>query len=231
MRTWWIGVWLVLVSAAVAQAYEETLVENGATLSGRVVFAGERPAPAFQPVHKNQDVCGDRIPDESLVVSEEGGVANALVEVVGVSAGKPRGLAPASLDNEGCAFVPRVQALVTGQSMEIRNSDPILHDAHAWLGSRTIFNLGLPEWRRVSHEFEESGLHEINCNVLHTWMKAWVFVADHPYVVVTGRDGRFSFEDVPVGRYEVRVWHERLGEKLRPVELGEAEAEVDFAFP
>lgn len=108
---------------------------------------------------------------------------------------------------------------------------PILHDAHAWLGSRTIFNLGLPEWRLVSYQFDEPGIHAIDCNVLHTWMKAWVFVADHPYVVVTGRDGRFSLEGVPAGRYEVRVWHERLGEKLKSVEVGEAAAEVDFAFP
>lgn len=209
-----------LVGPAPARAYTEVEVTSPAALEGRVVLRGARPEPSFLPVLKNADVCGDRVPDESLVVGSSGGVAGVVVELVGVTAGKAPLAQPAVLDNRVCAFVPRVQALQVGQSLEIRNGDPILHDAHAWLGSKTVFNLGLPEWRRVSHTFDAPGLHAIDCNVLHTWMKAWVFVADHPYVTVTDEEGRFDLEEIPPGRHDLRIWHEKLGEKRRTVTLG-----------
>ena len=79
--------------------------------------------------------------------------------------------------------------------------------------------MGLPEWRRVSHTFVEPGLHAIDCNVLHTWMKAWIFVADHPYATVTETDGGFVLAEVPPGAYALRIWHERLGERRRAVEI------------
>ncbi len=207
----------MLLGAGPGAAYEVVPVEAPGRISGWVRLEGERPARGFLPVLKNADVCGDRVPDDGLVVSADGGVGGAVVELVGVTSGKPLPTGLATLDNRECAFVPRVQALAVGQGLEIVNSDPLLHDAHAWLGSRTIFNLGLPSWRRVTHVFSEPGLHSVDCNVLHTWMKAWVFVAEHPYVVVSGPDGRFVLDDVPAGTYELRLWHERLGEKRVPV--------------
>ena len=39
-----------------------------------------------------------------------------------------------------------------------------------------------------------------------------MFVAEHPFVVVTGADGSFCLADVPAGSYTVKYWHERLGE-------------------
>lgn len=207
----------MLLAAEPGAAYEVVRVEDPGRISGRVRLEGERPEPGFLPVLKNADVCGDRVPDEGLVVSGDGGVVGVVVELVGVTAGKALPTDRATLDNRVCAFVPRVQALAVGQGLEIFNSDPILHDAHAWLGARTIFNLGLPSWRRVTHVFSEPGLHSVDCNVLHTWMKAWVFVAEHPYVAVSGPDGRFMLDGVPAGTYELRLWHERLGETTLPV--------------
>ena len=216
VRVWFVGV-CVLLGAGPGAAYDVVSLEDPGRISGRVRLEGERPERGFLPVLKNADVCGDRVPDDGLVVSGEGGVGGVVVELAGVTSGKALPRDRATLDNRNCAFVPRVQALVVGQGLEIFNSDPILHDAHAWLGPRTIFNLGLPPWRRVTHVFSEPGLHSIDCNVLHTWMKAWVFVAEHPYVVVSGPDGGFVLDDVPPGTYDLRLWHERLGEKSVPV--------------
>jgi hypothetical protein len=38
-------------------------------------------------------------------------------------------------------------------------------------------------------------------------MHAWVFVFDHPWFAVTGRDGRFQLSAVPPGRYTLAVLH------------------------
>ncbi len=216
-RVWpFVGL-LLLLAVRPALAYRVVEPETPGRVIGRVSLVGEVPPPAFLDVFKNADVCGDRVVDDSLVVSPDRGIGGVVVELLGISSGKALPVVEAVLDNRGCTFVPRVQALVVGQALEIINGDPILHDAHAWLGARTIFNLGLPTWRRARHVFVEPGLHSVDCNVLHTWMKAWVFVAEHPYVAVTGPDGRFLLDDVPPGTYVLRLWHERLGETERSV--------------
>ena len=201
-----------LVSAASALAYQEVVVEHGGTISGRVVVRGQVPSPGFLPVHKNRGVCGDRVPDESLQVGSDGEVKNVAVVLDGVLAGKPAAPTLAVLDNRNCAFVPRIQTLTVGQTLELRNSDPILHDAHARLNfGETLFNLGLPVWRRVRHELRDPGLLVVDCNVLHTWMRAYIIVTEHPYATVTDAAGRFTLDQVPEGQYTLRLWHERLG--------------------
>jgi hypothetical protein len=73
-----------------------------------------------------------------------------------------------------------VRSAAVGQTLEIHNSDPFLHDAHLWLGTRSLFNVGiLPDHTR-REPLADAGLIHINCNVRHTWMHAYVFVAENP---------------------------------------------------
>ncbi len=215
----------VLISlslASVVFAYQEVQVTDAGIIQGQVIFTGPIPVPGVLPVLKNRAVCGEQVPDESLVVSLNRGVKNVAVIVESITAGKalPRRLAV--LDNKGCAFVPRVQALVVGQTLELRNSDPILHNAHAHLPSYgTLFNLGLPHWRRIRHTLQDIGRISIDCNVLHTWMRAYLIVTTHPYATISDAEGRFSLDQVPAGTYTLRLWHERLGELSRRVLVGE----------
>ena len=39
-------------------------------------------------------------------------------------------------------------------------------------------------------------------------MSAYIFVADHPYVADTNDDGAFVMDNVPVGTYRIKMWHE-----------------------
>jgi len=163
-------------------------------------------------------VCGECAPNESLLVGPDGGVKNVVVVLNGIAAGKSPSTTPAVLDNKDCAFVPRVQTLTVGEALELRNSDPILHDAHARVnGYKTLFNLGLPEWSRKTYHFEQPGRVLIDCDVLHTWMRAYVVVTEHPYTAVTDSAGSFSLQEVPPGTYTIRVWHEQLGEQTTQV--------------
>jgi hypothetical protein len=125
-----------------------------------------------------------------------------------------------------------VQVAEVGQWLEISNSDPILHNADARLGSETLFNLGLPPDRRVRRPLARSGHIAITCDVRHTWMSAFVIVTDHPYHTVTDADGAYEIRDVPPGRYTVTVWHEELGARETPVtiEAGRT-ATADVAYP
>ena len=141
----------------------------------------------------------------------------AVVSLTDITAGKavPRDRA-VTLDNVKCAFVPHVAAASVGQMLVIHNTDPFLHDAHALLGERTLFNVAIPKGMTVRKPLAYAGLIHINCNV-HTWMHAYLFVAEHPYDTVTDDAGEFGIDGIPPGTYTLRVWHELLGSSERTV--------------
>ena len=209
---------LTLLLAPLADAYQEIRVENGGSIAGRVLYDGPPRTPGRLPVRKNRDFCGESVADERLLVGPDRGLRNVVVRLDGIRAGKPRETTPAVLDNVACAFVPRVQVVAVGQTLHLRNSDAILHNVHARRnGFTTIFNLGLPHWSEKTYRFTQPGRVIVDCDVLHTWMRAYVVVTDHPYAAVTGDDGRFRLTHIPAGDYTVRFWHEHLGERTRRV--------------
>jgi hypothetical protein len=169
--------------------------------------------------------------DDRLVVGSDGALQFGVVTVNGITKGKPVPRTDLVLHNRLCAFVPHVTSATRGQMLQIVNDDPILHDAHAWLGQRTLFNLAIPRGRTVHHSLGDAGLIHINCNVRHTWMHAYILVDEDPYHTVTGPDGRFTITDVPAGSYRLTTWHEMLGTIETPVTVtagATVTADVDF---
>lgn len=224
---------ILVAAATAAPAYEERTVANGGSISGSVRVTGEIPVLPALPVYKEGDACGASVRDERLVVGKGGALQNAVVFLDGVASGKPiRRDEPVTLDNERCVFVPHVAAGTVGQTLSMHNRDAFLHDAHAWLGPRTLFNVALPKGRTKDQPLAEPGLIHINCNVRHTWMHAYVFVGENPYSAVTGADGTFLLGDVPPGTYKLTVWQELLGtaDRTVTVESGK-ETRVDVDLP
>jgi plastocyanin len=226
---------IVLASVVVlcepgAAAYRETAVANGGRIVGTVRVAGDITPLPPQPVFKEKEFCSESVPDERLVVDPAGHLGGAVIHLAGIEAGKavPRS-EPVRLDNRKCAFVPHVVAASVGQTLEMHNEDPFLHDAHALLGTATLFNLAIPKGRTVRHVLATPGIVHVNCNVRHTWMHAYLFVTDDPYHAVTDRSGRFVLDDVPPGTHTIAVWHELLGSRQRQVTVAPGEtATVDF---
>jgi plastocyanin len=202
---------LLNAGSSVAQ-YRESPVENAGRIAGRVTVTGTVEPLAPLPVFKHHEVCGNTVPDERLLTDGKGGLRNAVVYLTGVSAGKPIARdQTVKLDNAHCAFVPHVLTASVGQELEIHNSDPILHDAHALIGAQTLFNVAIPKGRTVKRPLAVPGLARITCNVRHTWMSAYLFIGENPYHTVSGANGDFSITDVPPGSYTLHVWHELLG--------------------
>lgn len=189
-----------------------SLRQTGA-VSGRVVVTGRYEKPKPLPVFKSRSFCGAQVPNESLLVGRENGLRNAVLTLHPID--REVSVLPMQLvlDNRQCAFTPHVQVAPVGSELLLKNSDPILHTVHARLGRDTLFNVGLPNWRRVTQRLERVGIVKIDCDVLHTWMSAAIVVTDTPFFAVTDASGRFNIGDLPAGGYGVEVWHERLGAK------------------
>ena len=205
--------------------------EETGTVFGKVSVAGHRQKSKRLPVFKNRAFCGATVADETLLVGADGGLANAVVVFRSRQRATPAQPGVLTLDNKECAFTPHVQVGVAGSELLLKNSDPILHTVHARMGNETLFNVGLPTWRRVTKRLERVGLIRINCDVLHTWMSAAIVVTDTPYFAVTDENGRFTVDALPFGAYEMEVWHERLGARRQRISVvSDAPVSVDIVY-
>lgn len=199
---------LGLLIAAPARAYEVVAVQDGGTLAGTVKFVGTPPKLVPIPVNKNRDVCGEHEPSEALVLSADRGVKGSVVLIEGVARGK-RGGDEVVLDNHQCLFVSHVTAVALNERVAIRNSDPILHNTHGFLGTPTVFNVALPtkgQEIEVTKYLKRPGVIRVLCDA-HPHMSAWMVVHDSPYYAVTDEKGAFRITDVPPGTYKVTMWH------------------------
>jgi len=102
-----------------------------------------------------------------------------------------------------------VSAVAPGDQVRVKNSDPVLHNTHGFLGRTTVFNLALPikdQMIDVTKRLQKPGVIRVLCDA-HPHMSAWLVVHDSPYVAVTDDKGVFKIADVPPGVYRVTMWH------------------------
>ncbi len=191
------------------------------TIVGRVLLEGPAPRVAPVPVWKHREHCGDERVPAALRLGPGGAVADALVVLEGEDLPRSAGPGRVTLDNRDCEFAPRVQVAAVGSDLDVLSSDSILHTAHAYLDRReTLFHVALPVFlSRKSVHLGRPGLVSVECDVGHTWMRAYIWVTATRSAVVTDAAGRFRLDGVPPGRYRARVWHEILGERTVDVEV------------
>ncbi len=221
----------VALFSAVAFSYDEVAVRDGGRISGFVRYEGTVGKTGYLQVTKNKEVCG-KVADEGLVAGVSQGLRYAVVTLEGIAKGKAvEREAVHELDNLKCRFVPHVQTASVGQFLLAKNSDPILHTAHAYTPEgQPHFNVGLYPGRVSRKPLAKAGVFKILCEV-HPWMSAYIVVSEHPYHAVTDAYGEYQLTEVPPGKYRLRVWHERLGVKEQEVEVkAGAVTKADFVL-
>ena len=227
-----VGVLALVLIPLCARGYEEITVTNGGSITGFVRAQGKVPKLPPLEVFKFKEVCKG-VPDETLVVGPRQGVRYAIITIGGITRGKANETeAVHELDNLKCRFVPHAQAASIGQWLLIKNSDPILHTAHAsFSNGQPQFNVALPPGKTVRKPLISTGLVRIICEVRHTWMSAYIMVTDHPYHAVTDVYGEYEIRDVPPGTYSLKVWHEKLGTQEKRIEVNSgAVSKADFVL-
>jgi plastocyanin len=211
---------------------------SGASLKGQVVHAGPAPPPRKVPVTVDQYVCGKDKDAEDLVLSARRGIRSAVVWLTDPPAASARAVeasaasppAAPQMDQKQCSFTPRVVLVPGGGTVEFLNSDRLLHNLHATPKHNAAFNRTQPKGRTIPVTFAKPEFVPIACD-LHSWMRGWVVVTDHPFYAVTDGDGAFTLGEVPAGRYTLSVWQETLGTVSRSVEIAGADVTLTVEMP
>ncbi len=208
-----------------------------ATIKGEVLYTGK--APRMRRIKMDADpVCveanPDKVYDQSIVLSDNGGLENVFVYVKVGFEGQtfPMPTEPVVFDQSSCTYSPHVFGIRAKQNLEILNSDATLHNVHATPKKSSEFNVGMPtKGMKITKKFKNAEIMvHIKCEV-HPWMNAYCGVLDHPYFAVAGSGGTFELPMLPAGTYTIEAWHEKLGTQTQEVTVGDGETqEITFEF-
>lgn len=217
---------------ATAQAYKEIDVKDGGAIVGTVIFEGDAPASKMLKIDKDEQTCGHegKQSEELVINGETKGIKNVVVSLVDIAAGKKAEATTAALDQKECVFIPHVLAVSAGTSVDLLNSDNVMHNLHSWSIKNPGFNEGVSGGGKLTKKFEIPEVVKITCDV-HKWMSSFVVVKGNPYFAVTDENGRFKIDNVPAGSYKIEAWQEKLGKKTSDVAVKpKEETTIEFVY-
>ena len=157
------------------------------------------------------------VPDDSLVIGKEGGLANVAIYLKKAPADwKPSDPPSASVElrSADLRFQPRMSFVRVGQPILLINTKIEAQDFDSLPVRSNSFNVVLPmnTERRISTPFNASErLPTVVKSNIHPWQSSYLLALDHPFAVITDADGRFEIRDLPTGEHHFTVWHERRG--------------------
>ena len=220
-----------------APAGGATAPAGGGSVTGTVKFTGT--APANPTIDMSEEPgCKSKYtgtPTDPQVVVADGKLANVFIYVKsGLPAGQKFAVPaePAVIDQDGCLYHPRSFGVMTGQKLEIKNSDPVLHNIKAVPSKNRGFNISQPkQGMTTTRTFAtEEVMVPVECNV-HGWMHASIGVLPHPFFATSKPDGTFEIKGLPAGTYEIEARHEKLGTRTATVTVpATGAAKTDFTF-
>lgn len=219
--------------------------QSRGTLLGRFIYDGEPPVPRDRagdlvkltadsplPRDPNGRVSGvaalfhsylkqgirPETKDPSLLVDKTGGIANIIIWVSSPNipyAPKEADQTSRRITVLNGQFQPRVTKLLTGQTLEVTNQDPVPFNFHAhWIRNPDSNILIAPLTKDNTIRLvvkEEEKLPVKYQSDIAPWADGFIVVRDNPYVAISQADGTFTMPDLPPGEWEFRVWHERNG--------------------
>jgi len=225
---------LVLIIVLVEVYFVAAVNVNAGTITGDVKFVDNPPKLAPVKVTKDQDYCGETLPNESYLVGANGGFNNVVVFLEAAQLAIPADLQKLNMiENTGCRYAPRILAMQKGERLTVKNNDPKLHIPHSYLNEKTVFMLSLPFKNTIldaTQKIRDAGILKLVCDT-HAWMLGFVHVFDHPFFAVTDDKGAFSIPNVPAGTYTLKAWHEDAAVRSQEVVVSESgDVRVNFEF-
>jgi plastocyanin len=219
---------------------------NGATVTGKVAFTGTAPVmksidmsanPACEHAHTTP------VKSEEVVVNPNGTLKYAFVWIKSGPDVHDDGqhlsdknwavsTTPILLDQHGCMYSPHVIGIMTGQNIQIKNSDPTNHNIHPLPTLNQDWNESQPPQSEDKMKTfpRQEVMITVKCNI-HPWMRAYIGAVSHPFFAVTSDDGTYTIKGLPPGTYTVESWHEKYGTQDQQITVGPKDSKtVDFSY-
>lgn len=198
-------------------------------LTGEVKFLG-KPRPFKLLDNKSCHASATPIPDESLVVNASQQLTGAIVYLKDAQPSDGSKQPIIELDQKNCRYLPHVVSVQIGQTLRIKNSDPVFHNSHYVSQKNGSLNIGLARAGDFKDlKFKSDEFLNIRCDV-HPWMGAEIGVMQSPFFSVTDESGKFEIDRIVPGKYTVVAHHALLGDIEQVVEIGEAGATIKLDF-
>jgi len=175
---------------------------------------------------------GKRVVQETVAAAIDGSLANTFVRLEGTFPKTPVPKDPVVIDQRGCVYHPRVVGARVGQTLQVKNSDDLLHNVHSLTAKSNAFNISEPKAGMVQQFTlkDEEVMLRIKCDI-HSWMTTYIGVVTHPYFAVSNDAGTFEIANVPAGSYTIQAWHERYGPLMQTVRVRAGAATmVNFTY-
>jgi len=191
------------------------------TIRGQVNWNGEIPNIADYEILPN--LLGGEVfhkkqtrpnPNAPVINSLDRGVAGAVVFLRGVdtSRAKPWSCKAVTVEQRDGQFHvlqdgvdSRIGFVRRGERIKMVSRDRFLYCLHA--DGVEFFSLIFPDPDQpLERSLNRSGTVELMSGNGYFWMRAYLFVDDHPYYARTDAHGYFDLRDVPPGRYDLVCW-------------------------
>jgi plastocyanin len=129
-----------------------------------------------------------------------------ILEPEGAASAPPQRDTPA-MDQIQQTFLPPVLMVRTGQPVEFRNSDDVLHNVRVREDAThsPAFNVAIPTGEKYVYTFPRDGFYDVGCDI-HPGMSAQIVSSDSPYTAVADAEGNFAIDNVPPGSYKAIVY-------------------------
>jgi hypothetical protein len=218
-------------------AYKPGPMSAVGSLSGTITLDGVARVDSV-PANVTEKVCEAK--PVKAAASTAKGLGDVIVWIADAKTGKePPMEKRLELSSERCLLDPRVQAAISGSTVNVFNDDKSIHklafieaSSGDTLQRMEFFNDG----QVVASEVlaKKAGIVEVRCQQ-HPWTRAYLAVFDHPYYAVTENDGKFKIDSLPPGQYTVSIWHEGMkqpmSQKVQVAAGGEAKLDTAVKLP
>jgi hypothetical protein len=218
-----------LSGVSAASDYEEIVVADGGTITGKVTLKGPVPEPRIFPLtlypfgpfcNKNKLISDGQgnVRISEFNVAKDGGMKDVVVAVKEVKRGKPFKPIVANLAARDCEFLPFVSIVQNEGTFVMKNEDPIIHNAQLYQSEKGNLLLTVPNPPNSTGTFpikfeKNKKIYQMICG-MHEFMQTWGYAVDNPYYALTDENGNFTIDDLPPGVYEVIAWRPHF----RPIE-------------
>ena len=124
--------------------------------------------------------------------------------------------------------------------MVTNQDEDTLHNPHGYsikgANRKTLFNKPLPSKGSVADvtkslkrfKPKKDSHFFLQCDQ-HNYMEADARIVWNPYYTVSTKDGSFTLDNIPAGKYKVTAWHPYVGEVTQEITVAEgAKTSADF---